>query len=128
MKKASWILGLALLAALIIPAVASEPTAIHPDRLSFEIQVVPGPQGRHFMITSTVKRLETGEILFAPRVQALAGVRAAVSGGDDAIKFRATYLVDGTSAKYTVEAEKDGEPLLSNTGTLLLAEPQVAAR
>lgn len=127
MKKTSWTLGFALLAALIIPAVASEPTAFHPDRLSFEIQVVPGPQTRHFMITTIVKQLETGEILFSPRVQALAGVRAAVSGSD-AIKFKATYLVDGTSARYTVEAEKDGELLLSNTGTLELAEPPAAAR
>jgi len=127
MKKRSWTLGSALLATLILPAVASEPTVFHPDRLSFEIQVVPGPQDRHFMITTTVKRLETSEILFAPKVYALAGVRAAVSGGD-AIKFKATYLVDGTSARYTVEAEKDGEPLLSYTGTLELAEPPAAAR
>ena len=127
MKKTAWALGFMLLGALIIPAVASEPTALHPDRLSFEIQVVPGPQARHFMITTLVKRLETGEILFAPKVYALAGVQAAVSGGD-AIKFKATYLVDGTSARYTVEAEKDGEPLLSNTGTLQLAESKASAR
>jgi hypothetical protein len=128
MKKRPWALGFALLATLILPAVASEPTALHPDRLSFEILVVPGPQDRHFMITATVKRLETGEVLFAPKVQALTGVQASVSGGGDAIKFKATYLVDGTSARYTVEAETSGEPLFSNTGTLRLAEPQVAAR
>jgi hypothetical protein len=126
MKKMSWTLGFALFAALIIPVVASEPTAFHPDRLSSEIQVAPVPQTRHFMITTVVKRLETGEILWAPKVNALAGVQAAVSSGGDAIKFKATYLVDGTSAKYTVEAEKDGEPLFHYSGTLQLAEPQAA--
>jgi hypothetical protein len=128
MKKMSWTLGFALLAALVIPAVASEPAVSHPDRLSFEIQVVPGPQARHFMITTVVKRLDTGEVLFAPRVQALAGVNAAVSSDGDAIKYRATYLVDGTSAKYAIEAEMDGQPLWSNTVTIQLAEPGAAAR
>ncbi len=127
MKKTAWIPGFALLAALVVPAAAGDLAAPHPDRLSFEIRVEPGPQARHFLITTVVKRLDTSEVLFAPKVQALAGVLASVSGGD-AIKFKATYLVDGTSARYTVDAEQDGEPLLSNSGTLQLAEPPAVTK
>ncbi len=123
-------LGLALLVALVLPAAAGQTGASHPDRLGFEIQVTPmtPPPGRasetrkHYMITTVVKRLETGEVLFAPQVAALSGIRASVSssGQETSIQFKATFLVDDSSARYTVEATRAGEQLLSSTGAIEL--------
>jgi hypothetical protein len=119
-----------LIACLASPAFARPDAARHPERLGFEIRVAPMeiPPGGHpqtrrqYMITSVVRQLETGEALFSPRVAALSGILATVdSGSDSPVRYRATFLVDDTTAKYTVEASQDGEPLFSNTGSIQLS-------
>jgi hypothetical protein len=74
------------------------------------------------MITAVIRRLETDEVLFAPKVQALAGTSAAVSGEDESgTRFKASFLVDGSSAKYTVEATRSDQHVLSSSGTIRLS-------
>jgi hypothetical protein len=125
-----------LVACLASPVFARSDAANHPERLGFEIQVAPievppggHPQSRRqYMITSVVRQLGTGEALFSPRVAALSGVRATVdSDGDSPVRYRATFLVDETTAKYTVEASEAGEPLFSSTGSIQLSASASAA-
>lgn len=128
--KTRWTLALGLLAGLAFAASADEVAAVHPDRFRFEIQIerMVVPPGGHpqvkpqFMITTIVKELETGKVVFAPRVAALSGIRASVQSGDSApsCQWKATYMVDSGSVSYSVEGTRDGEPLYSNTGSIRL--------
>jgi len=134
MRKPALALGLALLAACVLPVLATQTKEVPPaagagpDRFGFDVQISPAgtdtPESmrRHYLCAGRVTRLGTGGPIFSPRVYALPGVQAGVSGTHEGIEFKATFLVDGTTARYTIEGKRNGEVVLSNTGTVQLAE------
>jgi len=130
--RVRWAVGFVLLASLALFATADQTTAVHPDRLGLEIQVSPmsSPEQMrgHFIVTTLVRELETGKVVFAPKVATLPGVVAKVSSDKDASsQWKASYVIDGTSAKYTIEGTKNGEAIFSSTGTIQLTPPALTA-
>ncbi|MEO8431610.1 MAG: hypothetical protein ABI592_08885 [Acidobacteriota bacterium] len=122
-------IGLVMLSFLAVAASFGQTTAAHPDRLGLEIEVAPmrpaGQGHQQYMVTTQVKELETGRLVFAPKVAAMSGTASSVEGGDEksAWHWKASYRVDESTMTYTIEGSKDGEPIFSSTGTIRLVPP-----
>ena len=128
--KLSVLLAPACLSVLVLPVIGSETAPAHPDRVGFEIAISPVPAPAdghpeakpHYLVTAVVKQLETGQVIFAPRVYALEGVPARVtSDRDGGVRFKASFLIEGPVAKYTLEETRGDEPLASNAGMVQLS-------
>ena len=125
------LLGLALVALAVIPALADKSAPSHPDRLGFDVRITPMTRPANpaatpqFMATVVVTRLETGEVIFAPKVQTLSGIPATLSSaGGEGPQWKVHFLIDGSVASYTIEATLDGAPVVSNSGSIQLQNPK----
>ena len=120
--RTRWALAVGLLVSLAVVVHGNQTVAAHPERLGVKIEVSPGPQRGHFLVTAKVNELETGSVIWAPRVSTLPGILATVKSDDDkaSYKWKATFLVKEATANYTIEGSKNGEPVFSTTGAIQL--------
>ena len=122
LMRTRWALAVGLLVSLAVVVHGNQTVAAHPERLGVKIEVSPGPQRGHFLVTAKVNELETGSVIWAPRVSTLPGILATVKSDDDkaSYKWKATFLVKEATANYTIEGSKNGEPVFSTTGAIQL--------
>ncbi|HTO87834.1 MAG TPA: hypothetical protein VMR54_09950 [Thermoanaerobaculia bacterium] len=108
---------LALLAVAVgaLAAVAMDPVP-KPPGYGVEVKISPrADSAKQFVCTATVTDLATGKIVFAPRMEVLAGKSNVASSGEGKLDFLLSVSVEGEAkeARYTLEIH-DGETLVAS--------------
>ncbi len=115
--------------AAVIPSRANQTPPAHPDRLGVEITVSPvaafsdaPPLTKpHFVVTAVIRQLETDEVIFAPKINLLAGTSSSVMGSrPDGTRLKGSFAVDGSSARYTIGVTRGEDQILLTSGTVQL--------
>ncbi len=115
-RIAFW-LGMAAIGALLCAAALAQP-AEKGTGFSLEVKISPMAGGAgQYMGEATATDLATGKVVFAPRLQILAGKSNVASSSDEAGKrdylFSVSIEGEGKEARYTLEI-RDGETLIAS--------------
>ena len=113
--KGVW-LGVALSAVLSAPASALP--AEKGSGFSLEVKISPRSDApRQYVCEATATDLATGSVVFAPRLEVLAGKSNVASSGEERGKrdylFSVSIEGEGKEARYTLEI-RDGETLIAS--------------
>jgi hypothetical protein len=116
-RRSVW-LGIALLAAFSVRGLSAPPAPSASGGYSLEIKIAPKADApRQYVCEATATDLATGRVVFAPRLEVLAGKSNVASSSDEGGKrdFLLSVSVEGEGkeARYTLEI-REGDALVGS--------------